>query len=188
MATVAALPPRTYAQVSVDAVDIPYIVNNRKLKLDEVKNLIQGLLNEALETTITETEIWCDQHVPKRSGDLMASIKKFLKRSIPPPAAQGEFRGTRLILGVGVEIDYAKYVNQMTKSRVRHVSTWFEHSGKKAYSKGKPVFLDDPRAEGFFFDKLVEFATERFETNLAKSKYEYNSQLGSRNLSKLQVS
>jgi len=182
--------PRTKARVKVTEDYIKYVIGKKELEFEEVKSLIQGALDEALEETIMESEIWIDNHVAKRSGDLIESLKKFLNRSRPPPSTAGELRGIRLILGVGADIDYAKYVNEMTKTKVRHVSTWLEHSGKKAYSKGKPVFLDDPRAEGFFFDKMVEFAKERLETNLSKAKYKLqnNTEITSRNLSQLQVS
>ena len=189
--------PRTRARV-----EIKYKLGKKQdFTADQVKSLIQGALNECLEWTIEETEIWIDNHVPERSGDLKDSLLKFLRRSRPPPAAANELRGIRLILGVGAEIDYAKYVNKMTIANVRHLGTWREHyidyitkKGKAhhplAYSKGKPVYLDDPRAIGFYHDQMIDFSKERLIINLAKVKYNLTntSSLNSRNLSQLQVS
>ena len=177
--------PRTRARI-----EVKYVLGNKSLDYEEVGTLIQDALNESLEDTIFETETWIDiPHIPKRSGDLIKSLKHFLNRSRPPPSTVGEVRGIRLVVGVGADIPYAKYVNEMTKAKVRHTGTWFEHSGKRAYSKGKPVFLDDPRAEGFFFDKLVDYAVERFKTNLSKAKYKLQNTtaLTSRGLSQLEV-
>ena len=180
------LVPRTKARV-----EIKYKLGKKQvLTADQVKRLIQGALNECLEWTIEETEIWINNHVPERSGDLKESLLKFLSRSRPPAAAASELRGIRLILGVGANIDYAKYVNKMTISNVRHFNTWLEHSGKKAYSKGKPVLLNDFRAVGEYHDQMITFAKERLVINLAKAKYDLtnSSSLHSRNLSQLQVS
>jgi len=177
------LVPRTRAEVK-------YLIGNRELLTKEdVKQSIQDALNEALDDTILEETIWIEYHVPKRSGDLQESLLKFLERSVPPPGTAGELRGIRLVLGVGADIDYAKYVNQMTIAKVKHINTPFEHSGKKAYSKGVPVILDDPRAIGFYHDEMVRYGKERLVTNLAKAKYklESTSKITSRDLTKLQV-
>lgn len=181
--------PRTKAQIKVGPDLIQYIAGNRKMKYDQVKNFIQNALNECLERTIADMEDWIKNHVPKRSGDLIESLLKFLRRSRPPPATASELRGVRLILGVGANIDYAKYVNRMVMANVRHFNTWLEHSGKKAYSKGKPVLLNDSRAVGYFFDKMVEHGKERLKINLAKAKYELQNttNITSRNISKIQV-
>ena len=181
---------RTRARVELRTDYIQYVMGNRKLKYEQVKTLIQGALDEALETTIVETEIWIDVHVADRTGALIKSLLRFLAKSRPPPSAMGDLKGIRLILGVGAEIRYAQYVNKMTTAQVRHMGTPFEHSGKRAYVKGVPVYLDDPRAIGFFFDKMVDFAKERLVINLAKAKYKLQNttKITSRNLSQLQVS
>lgn len=182
--------PKTKARVKLETKYIQYVMGNRKLKYDEVKTMIQGALDEALETTIIETGIWIGYHVADRTGALKKSLLRFLDKSRPPPSAMGDLKGIRLIIGAGVEVPYAKYVNKMTTASVRHTGTPFEHSGKRAYVKGVPVYLDDPRAIGFFFDKLVDFARERLVLNLAKAKYKLQNttQITSRNLSQLQVS
>jgi len=142
--------PRTHARV-----EIKYIAGNKKLDSDELKSYIQELLDESLETTIMESEIWINSRVPMLTGALRESIISFLHKSRPPPSTIGELRGIRLILGVGAEIPYAKYVNEMTTAQVRHPR--------------------DPRAIGFYHDYMVAYCKERFHTNVDKAKYKYNS-------------
>lgn len=153
-------------------IKINYIVEGgaSDLSLEKVKWVVQKALNEALEDTIFEIEDFIKEKVPKRSGDSRESLIKYLGRSIPPPIAMNELRGIRLVLGAGVEVSYIKYVDQMTDAQVQHFGTWLEHSGKKAYSKGKPVFLDDPTAEGQFFSKMIKYGKERLLMNLDKAK------------------
>lgn len=169
MINISIIVPRTHVKV-----EIPYVVGRKKVDSDELKHHMQELLEEALESTIYETENWIDVNVAKRSGDLRENLKKYLNRSKPPPTITNELRGIRLVLGVGVEIPYAKFVNQMTMAMVRHYNTWFEHSGKRAYSKGHPVLLDDPRALGFYHNKMIEFAKERLDMNISKARYKFN--------------
>lgn len=163
--------PRTRARVEVSDFDIEYIAGNSSYTYDQVCAFVQTILNETLELTIKEVEEWIDEFVPKRSGDLIESLKKFLGRSRPPPIAAGEIRGVRLILGSGADVKYARYVAEMSAEQVQHDNTWYEHSGKKAYSKGQPVLLDDPHALGEFFGKMIDYATERLRTNLTKIKW-----------------
>ena len=163
--------PRTRAWIKIEDVEIKCVIGKRKYTIQEVKTFIQKILDETLELTITETEEWIDEFVPKRSGDLIESLKKFLAKSRPPPSPIGELRGARLILGVGADIIYAKYVIEFTDENVQHAGTWREHSGKKAYSKGQPVFLDDPKAIANYHDAMVKFAVERLKKNLSKIKW-----------------
>jgi len=162
--------PRTHAKITIKDMVGRKIFDSK----DEIALYLQELLDEALDTTIMEVELWISIHVANRSGDLQESLIKFLKKSIPPPSTAGEIRGIRLILGVGAEIDYAKYVNKMTIAKVKHVATWFEHSGAPAMSKGEPIFLDDPKAVGFYHDKMVIFGKERFQINVDKARYKFN--------------
>lgn len=162
--------PRTRAWVKIEDIEIKCVIGKRNYTVEEVKTFIQKILDETLELTITEIEEWINEFVPKRSGDLRESLLKFLAKSRPPPST-GELRGARLILGVGAEIFYAKYVIDMEDSNVQHDATWREHSGKKAYSKGVPVFLDDPSALANYHDAMVEFGIERLKINLSKIKW-----------------
>ena len=163
--------PRTRAWVKIADVDISCVIGKKKYTIPEVKAFIQKILDETLELTIAETEAWIDEFVPKRSGDLIESLKKFLAKSRPPPSPTGELRGARLILGVGADIIYAKYVIDFRDDQVQHDSTTREHSGRKAYSKGSPVLLDDPNAIANYHDDMVAFAVERLKKNLSKVKW-----------------
>ena len=165
------LVPRTRAVVPLKDIDVKYVIGKSKLTHEQVITFIMDIMNETLELTIKECEEWIDKYVPKRSGDLIESLKKFLNKSKPPPTTVGELRNVRLILGAGADVKYAKYVMEMTDAMVQHEGTWFEHSGKRAYSKGERVFLDDPDARGGFFDMLVIYAIERLRMNLSKIKW-----------------
>ena len=168
--------PRTYAKVKSTEQLITFVAGRRKLYTPEqVKSYAQELLDEALDITIIETKEWINTFVPKRSADLRVSLIKYLERSLPPASAIGELRGIRLVLGAGAEINYAKYVDEMTTLQVAHKGTWREHSGKRAYSKGHRAYLYDPQAVGEYHDKMVAYAKERLRTNIAKSIYKFNS-------------
>jgi len=170
------LAPRTYAKVGIEEGLIKFTAGNKEIPdADGVKKLIQELLDEALNITIAETKKWINTFVPKRSADLRVSLITFLERSIPPAATIGELRGIRLVLGVGAEIPYAAAVNEMSTAQVAHEGTFREHSGKRAYSKGRRVWLYDPKAIGGYHDKMVAFATERLRQNIDKAIYKFNS-------------
>ena len=178
--------PRTYAKVKSTEQLITFVAGRRKLYTPEqVKSYAQELLDEALDITIIETKEWINTFVPKRSADLRVSLIKYLERSLPPASAIGELRGIRLVLGAGAEINYAKYVDEMTTAQVAHKGTWREHSvdyitkkgiahHPRAYSKGHRAYLYDPQAVGGYHDKMIDYARERLRTNIAKSIYKFN--------------
>ena len=134
-----------------DTAEIKYVAGRKKYDLPKVKQRIQQLLDESLEQTILECEIWINSKVPKLTGALRESLLHFLRRSRPPRA--GELIGIRLIMGVGSDITYAKYVNKMPTAWVRHAI--------------------DPRAEGFYHEKMVNFGKERFRFNVDKARYKF---------------
>lgn len=162
--------PRTRALIKLKELDIKYVIGKSQYTYEQVVEFIQTVMNEALDQTIEETEEWIDEFVPKRSGDLREDLKKWLAKSKPPPPTT-ELRDVRLILGSGKDVKYARYVIDMSATQVQHDGTWFEHSGKKAYSKGKPVYLDDPHAVANYHDKMVAYAIERLKINLSKIKW-----------------
>lgn len=165
------LVPRTRAYVPIRELDFKYIIGKSKYTYEEVIRYVQNVMNETLLVTVEECRQWIYKYVPKRSGDLQETLIKFLEKSIPPPSLFNEIRNVRLTLGAGVEVPYAKYVRDMTAKQVQHFGTWFEHSGRKAYSKGKPVFLNDPNAVNKYFDKLTAYGIERLKINLSKIKW-----------------
>lgn len=178
------LNPKSRIKIGVNKAQIKYIAGrNKNLSFEDVKDIIINLLKEVLNLTLGNMEIWIEQKVPERTGQLKNNLLLNLKSS--------RVSGAVLRLIVGTAINYADEVNQMTTSQVRHTGTWYEHSGKRAYAYygghyGK-IFLDDPRAEGNFFDKLLVFAQERIIINLARTKAKYTAQISARQLTKLQV-
>ena len=143
------LVPRTYAKEGMT-----FMLGRKECKtLEEVKMVAQKWLNAALEMTILEMEIWIDSKVAMLTGAMRKSLTDMLHKSRPPPITASEIRDIRLVLGVSADVFYAKYVNKMTTSNVRHAI--------------------DPRAEGFYHDKMVEFGQERFYANLRKAKNEF---------------
>ncbi len=153
MIIISVIVPRTYEKS-----DITYILGSGKKYVNSsvaVRRRVQKIMNEALSLTVLEVEMWIDTKAAMLTGALRSSLKKFLNRSKPPPAAAHEIRPVRLVLGVGADIDYAKYVNRMPTGQVRHPR--------------------DPRAEGYYHDKMVTFGKERFRVNFQKAKNTYNS-------------
>ena len=172
------LNPKVKAKVGVTKSQIKYIAGRRDdLTYDQVFAIIQKILEEVLEITLRNLEFWIEERVPKRTGQLQKNLLLNLKSS--------RVRNGILRLIIGTAINYAEEVNQMSSAQVRHHGTWKEHSGKWAYAYygghyGK-IFLDDPKAEGNFFEKLVAFAKRRIIINLATIKKKY---LGGQLLSK----
>lgn len=169
--------PRTKAIISVRGLEpnIKYVIGKIKYTYEQVLEFIQEIMNETLELTIQETKEWIWEFVPLRSGDLQDNLIKYLEKSRPPSITVREPPSIRLILGAGKEVEYARYVNEMDETMVQHNSTWLEHSGRRAYSKGVPVMLHDPHAVGYFFDKMVSYSIERLKINLDKAIYKFNN-------------
>jgi len=141
--------PRTRAKI-----DLKYVAGRKKFEDSEkMKSHIQELLNQSLDDSIFEITMWIETKVAMLTGDLRKSLIKFLNRSKPPPQPTPRLEGIRLVLGVGSDITYAKYVNKFTTSNVRHSI--------------------DPRAIGFYHDKMVIFGKERFMTNVDKARYKF---------------
>ncbi len=159
---------KTHYEVGFPKSDITYIAGHQtRLSYIQVKQLIENILNETLDLTIMELEIWIDNKVAKRTGKLREDLKLELSSSF--------VRNTLLKLKLGTHISYAKFVNEMTLSTVRHVNQmdyayYGGHHGK--------LILNDPRAIGFFWKKFLEYAKERLEINFVKAKAMYLGNVG----------
>lgn len=179
--------PKTRLKVGVNKAQIKYIAGRvDNLSYEDVKDIIENLLREVLNLTLGNIELWIEERVPKRTGQLQENLLRHLKSS---RVSRGILR-----IVIGTAINYAADVNEMTTAMVRHHGTWREHSGKKAYAyyyghPGNPpvVFLDDPKAEGQFFEKLLTFAYDRVLINLARTAAKYKAQISARQLQVLQV-
>jgi len=174
--------PAVRVSIGLNKAAIFAIGRQKHLTFEQVETVILNLIKEVLEDTIHDLEIWIDIHVPKRSGQLRENLKTVIRTS-------------RVVdymahIVMGSSLPYAERVNEMPAAWVRHYNTDLEHSGAKAKFAGLPIHLDDPNAEGHFFDKLQDFMQERVYANLiiAKNRAEEGSQLTSRNLSKVGVS
>lgn len=157
--------------VGIDKSKIKYIAGNLNLNYQQVVQLIQDVLRETLTLTIQDLEIWIGQpqdsdgHVPKRTGTLRKTLLDWLHGS-------NVYEGImRLILRT--DLPYASDVNAMTTSNVRHLGEKGYVYYDNQFGIRGPVILDDPRAEGNFFDKFVDFAKERIKVNLVKAKNQY---------------
>jgi len=133
-----------------------------KLNKSQVELLVQNVLEKTLNDTVMELEEWIESKVAKRTGKLRKDLKLELSSSF--------IKNMVLKLKLGTHITYAEFVNAMTTSTVRHVDeVGYAYYGGKS---GK-LILNDPRAIGSFFTKMVQYAKERLEINFAKAKAMY---------------
>jgi len=152
--------------ISLKKDSIKYIAGNLKLSYEETVRLITNILQDALDWTIREMEDWIKKFVPKRTGQLQDNLLANIKSS--------RVRDHTLKLIIRTSIDYAGKVSEMSDAQVQHDSTWFEHSGERAYAYyyghyGR-IYLNDPDAKGDFFQLLQEYGKDRAFVNLAKAK------------------
>jgi len=157
---------KTTPVLSLDKDSISYIAGNLHITYEETKVLIANVMQDALEWTLNDMKTWIKMFVPKRTGQLQDNLLKNIESS--------RVVNFTLKLIIRTSIDYASDVNAMSDAQVQHDSTWFEHSGKRAYAYyyghyGK-IFLDDPEAKGNFFQELQDFAKTRTFINLVKAK------------------
>lgn len=137
---------------------------------EETVILMTSILQDTLDWTIKDLEEWIKIYVPKRTGNLQEDLidnlySSWIKNKLT----------IRLVLKTFV--DYAGDVDAMSDAQVQHDSTWYEHSGKRAYAyyhrhHGR-IFLDDPEALGGFFEKLQEYARDRCLFNLTKAQMRF---------------
>lgn len=178
------LNPKTRLKVGVNKAQIKYIAGRvDNLSYEDVKDIIENLLREVLNLTLGNIEIWIEEKVPKRTGQLRDNLLLNLKSS--------RVNNGILRMIIGTAINYASEVNEYTTAQVRHFNTDREHSGKYAYAYygghyGR-IHLNDPKAEGQFFVKLLEFAHQRILINLARTAAKYKAQISARQLKVLEV-
>lgn len=167
--------PGTKVRVDVPKAQISYMVKNSDYSHDEIVQLIQLILEDVLRDTKAALEEWIDSKVPKRTGQLRFMLKTWMGGS-----SVGE-NIMKLILGTN--LPYAEDVSKMTTSQVRHNNEWgyvyytniFGIDSKTRPRGHKKIRLHDPRAIGFFWEKMLEFAKEEVDKNLIRAK---NKHLG----------
>jgi hypothetical protein len=170
------LKPKQRARVEVPTAQIHYMVKNSKYTYTQIVQLIDNILKDVLDTTIADTEFWIDHRVPKRTGQLRHMLKLWLNGS--------NFGQGLLTIVLGTNLAYAEKVNEMSTAQVRHVNDYgyvyypniFGINSKTKPRGQKKILLHDPRAVGFFFDKMIDFVKHRLDINLIRAK---NKHLGS---------
>lgn len=143
-----------------------------KLSGQDLK-ILEAILNFTLKATLKDMRTWIAHFVPKRTGQLRFTLNQNMKSSW---VSKGILR---MILGT--HVDYAKDVNKMTTSQVRH------HSGREHRKKGQPkrwayayywkhhgrIFLNDPQAIGHFYDKMLIYLKARVLINLTAAQKQF---------------
>ena len=142
--------------------EIKYIAGSYELTYDEVLDQVQELLKDILQNTTIELIEWIKKKVPKRTGQLRHSLIANLESSRVQKGLM------RIILGTN--IDYAKFVTDMSTSQVAHSG---EVGYAYYYGNYGRITLNDPEAIGHFFRELIFYAKERTQLNLAKAKAKY---------------
>jgi len=161
------LKPGTKVKVDVPKAQITYMVKNSKYSYDQIVVLIQNILQDVLDDTKKELEIWIDSKVPKRTGQLRQMLKLWMGGS--------NITAGILRLVLGTNLPYAEDVDQFTTPQVRHHGEiGYVYYPNIFRIRGK-VILEDPQAIGGFWDKMIEFAKERVDINLIRAK---NKHLG----------
>ena len=162
--------------VSVPSAQIKYMAKSTAYNYEQIVLLIDSILKDVLDTTVKDVEFWIDHRVPKRTGQLRHFLKMWLNGS-------NYGQGILQIILSASGVDYAEDVNKMTTSQVRHngelgyvyYPNIFAISSKTRPRGSKKIALNDPRAIGFFFDKMIEFTKHRLDINLIRAK---NKHLG----------
>ena len=163
--------PKEKLTISVPKSQIRYMAKSTSYSYNQILVIIDNILKDTLDTTVKDIEFWIDNRVPKRTGQLRHFLKMWLNGS---SFGQGMLN----IILSAAGIDYAEDVNKMTQSQVRHNNEYgyvyydniFGINSKTRPRGSKKILLNDPRAIGFFFDKMVEFAKHRLDINLIRAK------------------
>ena len=156
------LQPGAKVKVAVPKAQISYMAKNSKYSAVQIKIMIQQILDLVLNTTKAELKIYINNIVPKRTGQLRAKLIEWLNGS-------NVYKGImRLVMGTN--LPYAEDVNEFTTSQVRHNNeVGYVYYPNIFGIRGK-VILNDPRAQGRFWDKMLDFAKERVDINLIRAK------------------
>ena len=112
------------------------------LNTQEVLRTIDNLMEHTLDLTKENMHDEVDRAVPMETGLLRSTIHTSLDTSI--------YQAHRISINMGSPLLYAKYVDKMLTTQVRHSI--------------------DPEAEGFYSDYLVKEGKERLSLNWMLSK------------------
>ncbi len=141
-----------------------YYEFDNKIKYTAIYDAIKQIITQTFNNTVVRGEQWIDIYVPKATGQLRESLKKFLHAPTNLPSD-----ATKMFLRVHSTVKYLKYVANMDPGRYR-----LQHSppeARKVYYYGKPrvVILNDPGAKHFFFTYLVIYLRRVVREELANA-------------------
>jgi hypothetical protein len=160
--------------VGLPVAQIRFIANKTKVSYAQLVSRLKKILEYVWDNTEIETKDWIAKHVPKRTGQLQDALVEALEQSYIKNSI------LRFTLGVINEArDYAKDVDEMNQSKVRHFMEWgyayyYGHHGK--------IQLNDPRAFGGFWDKLMTYMMDRITRHIAIAKELYIGAAGKENV------
>ncbi len=177
------------AQHRITAEAINYIYNKvGGLTKTQIENELRQALGIALANTVRKVIAWIERYVPEATGNLKDHLIETTMNSPGMERIQARSTGKvssmpkKVALRVGLSQDnpvpYAKYVNAMSDSQVRHTGM-VRHGprggiyGDVAYvarhgMRGK-IILNDPQAVGGYAGLLRMYAREQFKDQLKKA-------------------
>lgn len=123
---------------------------------------LQEVMLRTLKDLRTEMKPIIDKIVPRATGQLRNSLYWFLKHDLNIKAG-----GYALDVVVGSYVPYLRYVAAMNTMSLRHrppQRRWVKYYGAPRY-----VILNDPMAEGGFFETLILEARAHLASALARN-------------------
>lgn len=135
-----------------------------RINYTTIFDAIRSIIMETFTNTVRRGEAWIDLYVPKATGQLRESLKRFLRAPTNLPNA-----ATKMLLRVFSNVRYLKYVANMDP-----INYTLKHSPpqrRKVYYYGRPreVILDDPQAKHFFYTYLVIYLRRIVREELARA-------------------
>lgn len=164
--------PSIRSKIGIEKDRIKYIAKNTPLTYMQVVSRINDMLVYIQDEIMFLMNIWIEQHVPKRTGQLQHVLKESLKQS--------SIKWGMLKIILGTRLDYADAVNQMSAATVRHFGQMgYGNYGMFAYQGKRPLM--DPHAAGYFFDALLGYLQEITQSILSKAIAQFFSGSGAVN-------
>jgi hypothetical protein len=158
--------PSSRLNIGLEKDELRYLARTTSLNYMQVVSRVNEMLHYILNEVLFILRIWINTYVPKRTGQLRDKLLNSLEQS--------EVKWGMLKIIVGTRIDYAQKVSDFGTGNVRHVATWYEHSGKKAYAYyygyHGPIFLNDPFAIGNWIEEMENFIKERAQRILCDAQ------------------
>jgi len=163
--------PGAIAYVESEKQIIDYIAGkNPHLSKQVIEDIIKKIMVKALNDTIMLGKNWVNTYVPKRTGQLRDSLNKSLE-------ASGKYKNalkTKLV--AGTHLNYAKYVNKMRTSQVRHFGKKYGYAGY--YGAPFKVLLNDPKAIAPFWGQFKMYLRKQLKNKVLEYIRFYTQMVG----------